>query len=47
MAKNASNYYKAAIKQEVENNKMLMDNLKDVGLGGGQVNYTPVAVGKK
>lgn len=47
MAKNASNYYKAAIKQEVENNKMLMDNLRDVGLGGGQVNYTPVAVGKK
>ena len=47
MAKNASNYYKAAIKQEVENNKMLMDNLRDIGLGGGQVNYTPVAVGKK
>lgn len=47
MAKNASNYYKAAIKQEVENNKMVVDNLRDVGLGGGQVNYTPVAVGKK
>jgi len=47
MAKNASNYYKAAIKQEVENNKMLIDNLANVGLGGGQVNYTPVAVGKK
>jgi hypothetical protein len=45
MAKNASNYYKAAIKQEVENNKMLIDNLTNVGLG--QVNYTPVAVGKK
>jgi hypothetical protein len=46
MLKNATNYYKAAIKQEVENNKMLMDNLANVGLGG-QVNYTPVAVGKK
>jgi len=47
MAKNASNYYKAAVKQEVENNKMLMENLAKTGLGGGQVNYTPVAVGKK
>lgn len=47
MAKNASNYYKAAVKQEVENNKMLMENLAKTGLGGGQVNYTPVAVGTK
>lgn len=47
MFKNASNYYKAAVKQEVENNKMLMDNLAKTGIGGGQVNYTPVAVGKK
>jgi len=45
MFKNATNYYKAAIKQEVENNKMLMENLTSVGLG--QVNYTPVPVGKK
>lgn len=45
MAKNAASYYKAAIKQEVENNNMLMENLTKVGLG--QVNYTPVAVGKK
>ena len=47
MAKNASNYYKAAVKQEVENNKMLMENLAKTGIGGGQVNYTPVAVGKE
>jgi len=45
MFKNAANYYKAAIKQEVENNNMLMKNLSNIGLG--QVNYTPVAVGKK
>lgn len=45
MFKNATNYYKAAIKQEVENNTMLMNNLTSVGLG--QVNYTPVPVGKK
>ena len=45
MFKNAINYYKAAILQEKENNNMLMKNLSNIGLG--QVNYTPVAVGKK
>ena len=45
MFKNATNYYQAAIKQENANNNMLMKYLSNIGLG--QVNYTPVDVGKK